>query len=501
MYYMGRMTGTCVVALMLCGLSPPVWGQSESTQGGQPRQVPDAQQPEIGVQFETPGAAASVQRSPQGITVDAVNASADLLIAEIARQAGIDVILKGSLRDTVTLHLKGVSAEQAIRVIAASSGALVVREGGTLRILQLNEAVQWKGGLPGIVVRTFRLRFARASDIKPILESLRSPVGEVQAIESQPMTSIEQNSADILETGDIVIVRDLPEYVEKIAKVIGEIDVPPPQVLIEARVLEVRLKKGYHTGFQFLSELEPGDKKLTIAVRGLANALSDKGFVATLEASELTAILDLLESTADAKTLAAPRVLVTHGQQARIQIGRSLSYRVLTVTEVAQVEDVKFLDTGIVLRFVPYVDPAGRILLRVRPEVSQGEINEQTGLPDKSTTEAETTVVLNDGRGVVIGGLIQEATSDTRSKVRRLGDLPLIGKLFRRDQVDRERREIVIALIPHIYPYLRDASQQYEEEMQLDRVSYPLVDEHLRPLSRPWEYGLDQPKPDELFDE
>lgn len=450
---------------------------------------------EVDIQDTTTGV--TISRTARGIVIDATNTRADLLMQAIAREAGLNVVFRGELRDNVTLHLENVTPEMALGIVAKSAGGVVVKDAHSLVVLPLTDATRLGADAPGIAVRVFRLRFVRASQLRPVLDSLKSPLGDVQIIESQPTTTIDQNTADILQTGDTIVVRDIPEALARIAEAIDQMDVPPPQVVIEARVLEVRLSKGYHTGFQFLSELEPGDKKLTIAVRGLANAFSNKGLVATLEASELTAILDLLETTADAKTLAAPRVLVTHGQQARIQIGRSLSYRVVTVTEVAQVEDVKFLDTGVVLRFIPYIDPAGRILLRVRPEVSKGEINEQTGLPDKSTTEAETTVLLHDGQGVVIGGLIQESTTDNRTKIRKLGDLPLLGKLFRRDVVDRDRREIIIALMPHIYP--GTIERRYNEEMELDRVTYPLVDDQLDPVHRPWEPRLKQPDPDELF--
>ncbi len=489
--------GICVLIALLLFHS----GTAEASEPQQPHEQATPTSGEttqvVRVPLSPDSAEADVKRSGKGVSVHGTKVPAELLIAEIAAKAGLGVIFRGEISDPITVHLDGVDARQAIRIIADTVGAVVVEDGDNLRIVALTNAGQLRGAAPGMVTRTFRLRFVRARDVRQVLEMLKSPAGSIQVVESQPTTTIEQNTVDILHPGDIIVVRDFPTYMTRIEMAIEQIDVPPPQVLIEARVLEVRLKKGYHTGFQFLSEVEPGNEKLTIAIRGFANPLSQKGFVATLDAAELDAILDLLETTTDAKTLAAPRVLVTHGQQARIQIGRSLSYRVVTVTEVAQVEDVKFLDTGVVLRFVPYIDPRGRILLRIRPEVSQGEINEQTGLPDKSTTEAETTVLLSDGRGVVIGGLIQESATDSRSKVRRLGDLPIIGKLFRRDQVDNERREIIIALIPHIYPGSQPLQDQ--ELLNLDRVTYPLVNDQLNPVDRPWEPKLRQPDPDELF--
>ena len=435
---------------------------------------------------------AKIQLQDGRITIQARAVPADQLIRTIAETAGLNVVIAGELSDPITLTLSGAPVNAALHAILELTGHVVVQEGDVLKIVPLRAAAN-QTTLPGMAVRVFRLRYVRASTIRPGLDALKSPRGQIQVIETPEVASVDQPVSDVLLPRDTILVSDLPEYLDRIAQYIRQMDVPPEQIMLEARILEVKLSRGIRTGFQFLGEFEPGSKVMTFKVNGFASADPKQGFVFTLEGGELNTILDLLETTADARTLAAPRLMVTHGQQARIQIGRSISYRVTTVTEVAQLEDVRFLDTGVVLRLVPYIDRRGRILMRLRPEVSQAEINEDTKLPDKTTTEVETTVLVHNGEGLVIGGLIQEIDSDTRSKIRKFGDLRWIGKLFRRTEVERERREIIIAIIPYIYP--GDEQRRQENETGVQRVKYPLLEDDLRPAARPWEPRLHQPEP------
>ena len=109
-----------------------------------------------------------------------------------------------------------------------------------------------------------------------------------------------------------------------------------------------------------------------------------------------------------------------------------------------------------VLSVTPRITRDNRVLLRVKPEVSSGRVNIETGLPEEETSEVETSVLLRDGQGMVIGGLIQERDSNIQSKIHGLGDLHLIGKLFGHRELEKRRSEIIFVLTPHILPYQQD---------------------------------------------
>ena len=182
-----------------------------------------------------------------------------------------------------------------------------------------------------------------------------------------------------------------------------------------------------------------------------------------------------MQTTIDAKTLASPRLLVLNGQTSRLQVGDRLGYRVVTVTETASLETVDFLDVGIVLSVTPRISRDGRIVMNVKPKISTGAVNPDTGQPEEDTTQIETDLILNDGQGMIIGGLIQERDDVRQSKIPLIGDLWLIGKLFQRSEVNKRRTEIIVALTPHLFPYDLPARKRNARELQWHMKSHEMV--------------------------
>jgi hypothetical protein len=128
------------------------------------------------------------------------------------------------------------------------------------------------------------------------------------------------------------------------------------------------------------------------------------------------------------------------------------------------------------------------VLLHVKPEVSKGEVNPETGLPEEETSELETDVMLDDGQGMIIGGLIQETDSTKQSKVPYLGEMMGIGWLFRRSEITKQRAEVIVALVPRIQPY--DAQWQEFEQGEIVRATVPLFEGPLKRTYRPWDTVL-----------
>jgi hypothetical protein len=123
--------------------------------------------------------------------------------------------------------------------------------------------------------------------------------------------------------------------------------------------------------------------------------------------------------------------------------------------------------------------------MTVKPVVSSGQINPDTKVPDTETTEVETSLILRDGHGIVIGGLIQEEDIDAQDKVPFFGDLWLVGRLFQSRKIDRKRTELIVTLIPHIVPY--QPGCYHREADQFRRATTPIVHGPLLPYPRPSE--------------
>jgi hypothetical protein len=142
----------------------------------------------------------------------------------------------------------------------------------------------------------------------------------------------------------------------------------------------------------------------------------------------------------------------------------------------------------VLLRITPRITRDNRVLLHVRPEVSTGNIDPVTQVPNKRTTELETDVMLKDGEGMVIGGLIDEQDITNQTKWPYLGDLWRVGALFRHSEVIKDRKEVIIALIPRIQPYSPDYSEF--EQGEWVRSATPLYKGPLCYVDRPSEPRL-----------
>jgi type II secretory pathway component GspD/PulD (secretin) len=243
--------------------------------------------------------------------------------------------------------------------------------------------------------------------------------------------------------------------------------------------------------FDLLVRLAGAD--ITLRTEGFVNPLASPAFFLGVESTDLDALVEALRSTTDAKTLATPKVLVVNSQQARIQIGERLGYLLTTTTQTSTLQSVNFLEVGVVLDVTPVIADDNQVLMTVKPKVSSGRINPVTGLPEEATTEVESSILLPDGYGMVIGGLITETDSDQQSKIPLLGDLWVVGRLFQRRQVLRERTEIIITLIPHILPLASDPLCR--DRAEYARVASPLF---LGPLDNSHRWGLEPELPDAI---
>ena len=404
----------------------------------------------------------------------------DEVLGILAQQQGLNVITAEDITARVSVTLDNVPFEQALTQILSVAGYTWVRQENVLIITSIATGNQLSPYAQGREVRVFRLDYVAAADVDLVVKGLLSPAGQSFVTESA--------SSDDRKTQESVVVEDLSEYLGRIEQYIRQVDVAPRQVLIEAHVLSIELKDEIKHGInlQYLDSL--GVPSLTLKTQGLANAAAlaagtSPAFFFNIAASDLNALLEALETTTDSKTLATPKVLALNGQEARIQIGAQLGYRVTTTTQTSTLESVNFLDTGVVLTVTPRITEDDCVIMQVKPEVSSGEVNVTTELPEEETTEVETALMLPNGHGMLIGGLIQELDTEKETKVPFVGDLWMIGRLFQKHEIERKRTEIIIALIPHVVPY--GPLRHQRECEQFHRATEPLVHgpllENLRP--------------------
>jgi type II secretory pathway component GspD/PulD (secretin) len=196
--------------------------------------------------------------------------------------------------------------------------------------------------------------------------------------------------------------------------------------------------------------------------------------------NNVDAYLTALSNKGRVRTLATPKLLALENQEASTNIGDKLGYRLTTTINNVTSESIQFLDTGVILRVTPSVDADGKIVMRVRPEVSSGSV--LGGIPSKKTTEVNTQLVAEDGQAVLIAGLIKASSGKRRVGLPLLGDVPLVGNLFASTEGTGSSTETVVLITPRIVAPGTTAADAQEVE-RVERTEKELQEKLAVPRS------------------
>jgi type IV pilus assembly protein PilQ len=339
--------------------------------------------------------------------------------------------------------------------------------------------------------KVFTLYYLTADEAEKLIAAILNEGGSVA--KSSPAAtgvpageSISSDAAggDNLAFQDTIIVRDYPETIAEVESLLAELDIRPKQVLIEATILTASLTEGMEFGVDLNfaggvsidgtaatedyvdsgtvdrgSEAEHPISQVAnwsgagtpVEVAGFAT-VGGAGLRVGVSAGDFSAFITALEQITDVTILANPKIMAINKQLGQVYIGTKLGYRegdVETSGGGTQQGAVKFLDTGTKLAFRPYIGNDGYIRMDIHPKDSSGALNAQ-GVPDETSAELSTNVMVKDGQTVVIGGLFRDVVTASKSQVPILGDIPFIGEFFRSQTDITQRQEVIVLLTPHI---------------------------------------------------
>ncbi len=402
------------------------------------------------------------------------------VLMALGQEQGLNIVVADDVITPVSVALENVELRDVMDALTNIAGCTWAQHNNIIHVTSAMSASRLAPHVQARQLMLFPLDYVSAADVDVTVKGLLSPVG--QSFITQ------RNTTDNRRTQEVLVVEDTPGFLRRIAEYVEQADQPPRQVMIQAHVMAVTLSADDRHGVNWEYLFNPHGRDFRLQAEGFAVAGAPQAFFFNVEGTDLNALVECLKTQTDSKTLASPKVLVLNNQEARLQVGRQLGFRVTTTTETSTLESVDFLDVGVVLRVTPRITRDGQVVMYVKPEVSSGLVNPDTGLPEEETTEVETNVLLPDGRGMVIGGLIQENNTDNQSKIPFLGDIWLIGKLFQRKTVARERTEIIITLLPRIVPAEIPCDSPHEREVR--RGMAPMFRGPLIPAERPWEPAL-----------
>jgi type IV pilus assembly protein PilQ len=434
--------------------------------------------------------------SSDAIELHVKEADLSAVLKLLADQHKLNIVAGKDVTGKVTADLYGVTVDQALAAVLEMNGYAYRRDGNFVYVYTKQQLADYQISQAKIETRTFRLRYINVTDaqalLKPVLSKKAIVAASAPAGKGIPSGG-EDVEGDSYTGPDVLVISDYTENLDGVAKLLKEIDLRPKQVLIEATILQVTLDDDASMGVDFnilagidFREISVGNFPLANpnSVVGAATttgatgnipwgragttgfATPGTGFQMGIITNDISVFVQALETVEDVNILSNPKVLALNKHRAEVIVGERLGYRTTTTTATSEVENIEFLDTGTSLRFRPFICDDGYIRMEIHPEVSTGNIS-GLGLPSERTTEVTCNIMIRDGHTIVIGGLFDENSQIDKAQVPGLGNLPVIGALFRNDHQSTLRREIIILLTPHI---IDDSEAKAEGEEILEYI-------------------------------
>lgn len=403
--------------------------------------------------FVTPTAVAQGPESVYGkpgepVSMSFRDASLHEVFDLLSRRERVNILLGKGVTGTVSVSLYDVDVRKAIHTIAEAAGyAVEVRNGDYLIVDRKESGLDAANG--NTQIRSFKVQYSNPKQVAEILTKHLSRYGKITPL-------AERNQ---------LVVEDLPDFLERIARLLAEIDVEPKQILIEAKILEISLDRSEVFGIDWAKVFSSNGVN-----RGGTTGLAPRniaGLFFNLVNKNVEVYLSALSSKGRVNTLSTPKLLALENQEASTVIGERVGYKVTTTINQVTTESIQFLETGVILKVTPSVDQQGRVMLRIHPEVSSASI--AAGVPSKKSTEVTTQFLCEDGQSIFIGGLIKNTSGSRRAGVPLLGDLPVVGRLFSNTEDTGNTTETVVVITPRIIRQAGDtiSGQQLQ---QLDSI-------------------------------
>ena len=376
------------------------------------------------------------------ISIDFQNTSLYTVLNVLSMKTGMKLITDTTLYNRkIMLSLQDVTPQEALNALLDTYNLYYVKQGdANIYVIKSKE-----DGSHITVSRIIFCNYAKAADLEKVLAIRLSQGGKI--ISDERTNSL--------------IITDLADSLDKMESLVRALDVPTQQVLLEAKIVDINLSSGFSIGNYFGATRNSGNPGINYypyagsAVDGfrLTNSFSRIG-ISLLEGD--WSFSDVFEAgiiDTNAKILSNPKLLVLNNKEATIDIVDEIPYLESSTTSTSTGEisgTTSFKEVGIKLKVKPQINRDGSIILEVSPEQSYKKGEAMDGTPVVKTSKSTTTLMLKSGETAAIGGLIREDESETINKVPLLGDIPILGYLFKNHSKDKIRYELTIFITAKI---------------------------------------------------
>lgn len=400
------------------------------------------------------------------VSLDFQKADIHNILRIIADVSGLNVITSDKVKGDVTIKLANVPWEQALEVILKNNNLDMIREGNIIRIAPaaeigkekkaMEELMETEAKIAPLYTRIFEVSYETASNMKTNLESIKS----------------ERGSVEINSRTNALIVKDTKEKLAEMAALIEALDRKETQVLIEARIVETTHSTARELGVQWgghFNTVTGQNFPYTVGVTGAAGPSPNIGVggsavntgIDSAAAGALgitlghvagTALLDArllaLENNGNGRIISMPKITTMNNKEARIESGREIPYQ----TTSSDGTKTEFKKATLSLVVTPHVTPDQHVRMNISVNKDEADFANRLsgGAPPILTKQASTEVLVRDGATTVIGGLFKDTDTGSNKQVPGIGDVPVLGWLFKNNITSKVGEELLIFITPKI---------------------------------------------------
>lgn len=404
-----------------------------------------------------------------------------------------------------------------------NSVVILANKGETEKIVSLVKMLDKEVPRGKEKIHVYYLENGSAEDLATTLQSLsKKTTAAPEKGKQAPIKAENVNITADKATNSLIIIADKSDYVV-LEEVIKKLDIPRTMVYIECLIMEVNVEKTFNLGMEWtmgeettingkaagvgvgfdggsgyantagLAGMSPSAPGVSVLPTGFAlGVFSEALTIGDVTFPSLGAVIQAYKKDEDVQILSTPQILTMDNEEASIIVGQKIPYLTKDVTGETNYANYEYKDVGISLKITPHINEDKKIRLKISQETSRVLGNSQTTSPSTLKRAIDTTVIVENGNTVVLGGLIDNSFTDSRYKVPCLGDIPIIKYLFSSIGKSNTKTNLYVFLTSHVVDNGEEARALYEEKFNdIDQLKSGNI--KLYPGNRSKQTGLDKP--------
>ncbi|WP_435034420.1 type IV pilus secretin PilQ [Pseudomonas neuropathica] len=388
----------------------------------------------------------------------------------IADFTNLNLVASDTVQGGITLRLQNVPWDQALDLVLKTKGLDKRKIGNVLLVAPADEIAARErqelesqkqiAELAPLRRELLQVNYAKAADIAKLFQSVTSAEAKID----------ERGSITVDERTNNIIAYQTQDRLDELRRIVAQLDIPVRQVMIEARIVEANVDYDKSLGVRWGGSIQnkgnwntsgvSNGTSTTIGTPGSTSTNSpfvDMGTVGNTSGIGIAFITDnvlldleltAMEKTGNGEIVSQPKVVTSDKETAKILKGTEIPYQEASSSGATS---VSFKEASLSLEVTPQITPDNRIIMEVKVTKDEPDyLNKVQDVPPIKKNEVNAKVLVNDGETIVIGGVFSNTQSKVVDKVPFLGDVPYLGRLFRRDVVSEKKSELLVFLTPRI---------------------------------------------------